>query len=69
MGDDCGATSPVIPHPPFHLPSSSQTLLPTGRPAGFSALAEFSPDKKNFQKSKKKKKYFVSTVCSEELVL
>jgi hypothetical protein len=19
MGDDCGASSPVIPHPPFHL--------------------------------------------------
>jgi hypothetical protein len=30
MGDDCGATSPVIPHPPFHphqLPHTNTALL------------------------------------------
>jgi len=40
MGDDCGATSPVIPHPPFHLHElPTLLLLPLGECATAVAMA------------------------------
>jgi len=55
MGDDCGATSPVIPHPPFHLHQPPTLLqLPLGECATAVAMAVSSLEKKKFKNTKKK---------------
>jgi len=48
MGDDCGASSPVIPHPPFHLHHIhlTTTASPLGYFATVVALAASSLEKK-----------------------
>jgi hypothetical protein len=60
MGDDCGATSPVIPHPSFHLPSYPHTTIALPE-REFAMLWQWLPAalKKKLKKSKKKKTYIV----------
>jgi hypothetical protein len=54
MGDDCGATSPVIPHPPFpHHQPPSLLLLPLGECAPAVAMAASSCEKKKSKKYQK----------------
>jgi hypothetical protein len=46
MGDDCASTSPVIPHPPFHLHQlPTLLLLPLGEFATAVAMAASSFEK------------------------
>jgi hypothetical protein len=54
MGDDCASTSPVIPHPPFHLHElPTLLLLPLGECATAVAMAASSCVKKKFKNTKK----------------
>ena len=54
MGDDCASTSPVIPHPPFHLHElPTLLLLPLGECATAVAMAASSCEKKNLKIPKK----------------
>jgi hypothetical protein len=61
MGDGCALSSPVIPHPPFHLHlninhhNNILFLLP-GTWATIVALAVMQPWQKKHKNSKKKKK-------------
>jgi hypothetical protein len=63
MGDDCGATSPVIPHPPFHLPSSPHTTIVVPERV-FAMLWQWLPAalKKKLKKSKKKLVLYLCTL-------
>ncbi len=59
MGDDCGATSPVITHPPFHPhqpPHTNTALL-----RAFATLWHWLSTalRKKLKKSKRKKTYIV----------
>ena len=52
MGDDCGATSPVIPHPPFHPHQPLHEYSSLESVCHVLALAVSSPEKR-IKKSKK----------------
>jgi hypothetical protein len=59
MGDDCGATSPVIPHPPYHPHQPLHEYSSLESVCHVLALAVSSPEKK---KSKNPKKNLYCTV-------
>jgi hypothetical protein len=54
MGDDCGATSPVIPHPPFHPHQPPHTNTALLRAFAMLGIGCQQPWEKKLKKSKKK---------------
>ena len=54
MGDDCGATSPVIPHPPFHPHQLSSQIQLSWERLSRCGIGCQQPWKKNWKKIQKK---------------
>jgi hypothetical protein len=59
MGDDCGATSPVIPHPPFHTHQPPTRIQLSWERLPCCGIGCQQPWKKIFKKIPKKKTYIV----------